>query len=508
MQAFRTSLLAATAAALITAGAKAQVDFLYTNISSSLGHYYDCIALHDGASSRPLAQETNLRTATGSVQKLKFRLVDGRPFVYWIDTISDDIWRATDRNKNGALDPSEFQQLFDFDAASNGQIDELQGTWWGSCGAGSGTTAGLWKFQDATNDGDFMDAGESTRVIAAPTFSFGTSPAYTASSDDIRAVGILPNGDVIWHEDDNRMWFRTTPAGVTSIFLVYKTTAVIAPAPPANPDFGTMLPAVAGQLDRVGVDTTNGTVYLAPNFTASEPYVFAARDQNNDGDVNDAGEVKLFFDGNSSTPAWGPIDDIECFGGAVWVSYEIDPANDPGSQFVGLRDLNNDGDAMDAGELTNMGRTAATDDPTAIGITVAPKGMLGSGCVNVDLRATANLSTAGGTLSYQLQDIPSALQNEKTAAFVFLSATGDAALPVPLPPYNCVMGLTPDVVFTTFAGFFSSAELTGRTAAITPSLPYPAGLPAGLKLFGAALCVRATDFQARGVSQTNLLVVQ
>ena len=39
-----------------------------------------------------------MRIATGSVRKQKLRIVGGKPYLYWIDTISDDIWRATDGN--------------------------------------------------------------------------------------------------------------------------------------------------------------------------------------------------------------------------------------------------------------------------------------------------------------------------------------------------------------------------------------------------------------------------
>jgi hypothetical protein len=506
---FRNPLML-PAALLLGTAATAQVDFLVTNIGSAAGNYRDVISLHDGTNIRPLAQETRARSGTGSVRKMKFRTDNGRPYLYWLDTISDDIWRATDRNKNGALDPSEFEQVYDFTAASEGQLDEMQGIWWSCIGAGSGTSVGLWKHQDGNADGDFADAGESTKLIAGPTFSFGTSPVYTASSDDMRAVAILPNGDVIWHEDDNQMWFRTTPAGATSVWLVYKTPAIITPLPPVNPDFGTALPAITSPMDRVGVNQANGDVFLAPNFsvTAGERYVFLARDKNSDGDVNDAGECTMFFDGVASTPKWGPVDDIEFFAGSVWVSYEIDTVADPGCQFVGLRDVNNDGDAMDPGELTNMGRTATTDDPTVIGISVAPKAVFAPGCVNLDLSNGSDLSTGGGTLSYALNDIPSTLWNDTTVAYTFFSVTGDATLPIPMPPYTCVIGLTPDIVFATFAGLFVTPVITTRSVATAASIPYPPGLPLGLKVYAASVAIRGTDFMVRGVSQTAYAVVK
>jgi hypothetical protein len=497
------------ALAALAGAATAQVDIVFSNISSTAGDYKDCNTLWSPSGQRPLTQETTVRTATGSVRKQKFRLVGSTPYLYWIDTISDDIWRATDGNGNGVLDPFEFQQVFDYDAASEGQIDERAGTWWSVVGAGSGTARGLWRFTDGNADGDFKDAGESTQVVAGPTFSFG---AYTGvSSDDARAVAVLPNGDAIWHEDDCGIWFRTTPAGATSIFLVYKTppTGTISPVPAANPDFGTALPAVPTSLDRVAVDPTTGTVYLAANFATNERFALIAKDGNSDGDVNDAGEVRMFFDGRSSTPAWGPIDDIEWYVGSLYASYEIDVSLDPGCQFVKLTDLNNNGNAMDAGELTAIGRTASTDDPTSIGITVVPAGTFGATCVNADLRNSVGIvSTGAGSVTFSAGDVPTALRNDNTLCLMVMSLSGGAGLTVPFPPtYKCRMGVTIDAFTVNTLGILVSPVVTTATVTVG-TLPYPSGVPIGTKLFFTGFFWRATDLHLRGVAQTGLIEVR
>ena len=73
----------------LLASATAQVDFLYTNISSTAGQYHDCITLWNGVANRPLAQETTVRTATGSARKAHYRVVGGKSYVYWLDVIPD-----------------------------------------------------------------------------------------------------------------------------------------------------------------------------------------------------------------------------------------------------------------------------------------------------------------------------------------------------------------------------------------------------------------------------------
>lgn len=499
--------------AALASSALAQVDVLYTNISSTAGNYRDAIVLWTANGQRPLAQETpsftGARSATGSVRKARYRVLGGVKYLYWHDTISDDIWRARDGNGNGVLDASEFEQVFDWDAASDGQLDERGGIWWATVAAGSGTARGVWKFQDLNNDGDFKDAGESAQVVVGPTFTFGGT---TASCDQGTSCAILPNGDLIWHETDARCWFRTTPAGATSIFLAYRTAAAgaITPQPALNPDIGTVLPSLsAAQFDRVAVDPVSGDVFFAANFSSTLPHVFIARDGNADGDVNDAGEMKFFLDGTLVTPAWGPVDDLDFLNGAVYVSYENAPggANIP-STFNELKDLNLDGDAQDPGELTVVGATPAGDDPTTIGITVVPAGTFGPSGINFDLRYSANLSTAGGSTVISYGDIPAALQNEGTSGYLLLSLTGDAALPVPLPPFNVVIGLTPDALFAISAGLFSAGPFTGATQAAGGTIVYPAGLPLGTKLYLSAIAIRASDFNIRGATGTAILEVK
>ena len=507
-------LLGAAAGVACAYGLAAQADILYTNISSTAGEYHDCITLWNGVANRPLAQESNPnnpRKATDSVRKMRHRVVGGKSYLYWHDIIPDQILRATDSNFNGVLDPAEFETLYSYGGGSDGSLDEHQGVWWGCLGAASVLTQyGLWKFTDLTNDGDFLDAGEATQMAKPPSIT--ATGGYTVSVGNPTACAVLPSGDCIWFERLSAVWYRTTPAGVHSVWLVYRTpTGGITPAPLPNPDFGTTLPAIPTDwFDRAAVDPATGTVYLAPNFSQSAGvnYVYRCRDLNVDGDVNDAGEINVFYNGVTSSPKWGPIDDIDWLQGAVYLSYEIDPALDPGSQFVRLQDLNADGDAMDAGELSSLGRTASTDDPTEIGVIAVPAGTFGSSCVNVDLRSSqAITSTAAGSVTFTLGDIPTSRWNENTRGYLLLSLTGAAPVPLPIAPFGCIVGITIDPMLTATLGAFFGGPITGATQAIG-TLPYPAGIPIGTKLYFSSFLLRMSDFNLRGASQTGILEVR
>ena len=197
-------------------------------------------------------------------------------FFYWLNTSpTNAIYRGADLNINGVVDGSEIMEVFAYDAASDGQIDAWAGKWWGSCASPTANDRGLWLFQDLNGDADWKDSGESTHVISGSTNAVGSA---TISTDDIRACAFMSNGDCIWHEDDARVWVRTTQAGVSSYFLVYTPTMVVSGAAPGvNPDFGAVIPSFTDRLDRVAVDRATDTVYLAVNFSSSAPFVLRCK---------------------------------------------------------------------------------------------------------------------------------------------------------------------------------------------------------------------------------------
>lgn len=93
----------------------------------------------------------------------------------------------------------------------------------------------------------------------------------------------------------------------------------------------------------------DGTTYAAD---VSTDQIYALLDANGDGDANDPGEIRVFFDGANASGL--PIPQVQGLTvdalGQVWVA--VNNASTPAGpdRILLLRDLNGDGDAQDAGE--------------------------------------------------------------------------------------------------------------------------------------------------------------
>lgn len=113
-----------------------------------------------------------------------------------------------------------------------------------------------------------------------------------------------------------------------------------------------------------------GTVYVGDVSTDA---IYAMRDQNGDGDANDAGEARIFFDTtNASGVAMQQSQGITVDAtGVVFVAVS-NPSGGIGDQIIRLRDLNADGDANDLGEanvfyaIPGSTGTAAFSIPTKV----------------------------------------------------------------------------------------------------------------------------------------------
>jgi hypothetical protein len=194
------------------------------------------------------------------------------------------------------------------------------------------------------------------------------------------------------------------------------------------------------------------------------------------------------------------IDDIEWLNGKLYVSNENPIPSGP-CQFVELVDSNNDGDAMDAGEQTVLGFTAANDDPTVIGITAVPSGFFGGpGCVNADLRNNGLLA-AGGTLTLTFADIPPAQQAATTLYVGGLSFSGDVGIPL---PGGCIIGLFPDALTTSTISFLMGVGAGTRSLAL-PGLPYPP-LPTGTTIYSAGFFIDLNTLAFTGVTHSAAIV--
>lgn len=504
----RTSLVCAPIALFLLApvGVAQAPDIIITNTSSTGGTYKDSITMISASGvQRPLAQHPNNGAGgTGFVNSQPLHLkLGGVDYLYWFDGNIDAVYRGTDANGNGVIDPTEFEMLWDRGALASGSLSSdtmrhhngqfiLSNDF-------SNPNKGVFILEDMNADNDFYDPGEAVEIINGGGGSTGATvvvSGVTTSSDDIEAADVLSDGDVIWCCDDDKIWFRWDSTTMTNaVFLNYdKTFSAASGLLPANPDFGVGLPIpgsvsmTSEDLDLVSVDRLTNSVYLAVNFEDDEPWIYKCLDGNSDGDANDAGEVTLFW--NGTLPVAGltkpAIDDLFWSGGSLYFSVEEDPGGGASQGHVlQLTDLNGDGDALDPGEQATLHTLAVGDDPTVFGLSIVPAGTFGSGCVRFGIDDNGLSSTAPAQWFFTFEDIPAAALTGTEMGLVVISVTGDG--PLSVGPPGRVIGL--DVDFFTSLGLwfmpaFSTGPITTSTVT-TPGVP-PIQLPPGFTFFYAA----------------------
>lgn len=505
--------------AVVASSVQAQVDLIWTNVSSVVpASYHDCVViLPAGGVQRPLAQETTAGSGvsstaplnTGSVINRPFhRQINGRNYLYFFDNIVDRLFRGWDENANSVIDPIEFEPLWDISATGNISPDSVQfhnGRIVLSNDAGSGTR-GVWLLEDLDGNGDYYGVGEATQIVnGGSAGSTMLVQGVVVSSDDIDGAALLGNGDVIFYEDDDEIIYRwDSTTGTINTWLRYQSLGATA-ALPGNADFGTILPPVSGDMDRITVHhaATPEIIYLAVDFNSSEPLVFTAQDFNADGDVNDSGEVGLFYDGSVAPTPTGATDDIYWFQGSLFLSHEDSASS---GSFIQLTDTDGNGQAMGVGEQTVLATLPPGDDPTMLGFLVVPAGTFGSNsCVAFDMVDTG-ISSAGNVLSFTLKDIPLSSQGVGLQGFVAASGTGGGN--VTIAP-GCVAGFTFDALttwqFTNAAAAFLTGPVGGSTAT-TPGFSVGPGAPVGLELFFTAALFDASGL-VTAVSQSRSITV-
>jgi hypothetical protein len=195
------------------------------------------------------------------------------------------------------------------------------------------------RFQDLNGDGDVQDAGEQI------VFYDSTSPGPDLSNN--QSVTIHPFDGSVWVADstldivlrleDKNGDGDANDAGEYSVF--YDNTGAVP-----------MSSVMALAFDDKGI------LFLLNSGTPDN--VIRLEDKNNDGDAIDAGEATVYFDNTAVTGPWlsSPADMVFFKGDLYIVDNTITPKN-----LVRIRDTNNDGDAQDAGEAVRW------TDPTGGG---------------------------------------------------------------------------------------------------------------------------------------------
>lgn len=346
---------------------------------------------------------------TPSIQGAEMRFEAGVPVIYWIDDNTDTVYRGVDSNYNGLIDAAEalaFRDSKTLDGNSNADSLALTAdgaVWWaGRYDGGSSPMRGAHRLFDLNGDGDAADAGESVTVVpdngtvfAPSAVTAGLVPVDTENFMRLTRSG---NGIVIWSgfsgsfsndfclyrfEDSNNDGDVNDPGEATNFMNPHAKN----PSLDRNADFASGLLRDLETVDTLGAPSGHARLaFLATLNEGGKDIVYAASDSsdtgnfafnangegvngliyrcedlNLDGDANDAGEVTLFFDGSSTS---GATNFPKIVGLAAWddTVYVGSLSND--TVIFALRDLNGDGDAMDFGELIDNGGSGLWDPNT------------------------------------------------------------------------------------------------------------------------------------------------
>ncbi|MFT4515129.1 MAG: hypothetical protein ACI89X_000897 [Planctomycetota bacterium] len=330
--------------------------------------------------------------------------------VYIGDSSTDSIVALQDLNGDGdANGPGEHRVFFDASNASGIVMATLGGLYVDALGrvfgavanSGSGGTDVILIFEDLNNDGDANDAGEARdyhTVPGAPATGDSIPTEVLAGPDlnlyyaEAGATGLVTKG--VYKLSDTNFDGDCNDAGERSLFW---DTSMLGPNAPFH--FG------------MAVDAT-GRFYVA-DHSANEQ-VWSAFDSNGDG-VIQPGEATLFYQTSAST--WWDIVIRE--DGTVILCEDQTP-----DRITQLRDLNNDGDAMDPGEATEI-----YDDTLASNPGLRPRG---AALMRAPLLTVNPPSVPFGQLTTFLAETSKPVE----LAAVFLS-TGLAG-PVSLAPYGSI----------------------------------------------------------------------
>jgi hypothetical protein len=328
-------------------------------------------------------------------------IVPGSPArLYWCSAVTEQILWAEDTDANGIIDASTEIRVF-YDLVGTGttheinfmDIDSAGRLWWTN---NAGTVEGLYRSVDSNADGDAEDAGETVAVLLESTrLTIANAPITGAPTVSVTALDSVtfdptwgPNGRLLLEEEDADFTMALedlnndgdfVDAGEAYIFSALYNAGIL--GLDVNPDVPGILPR-SNESFVVKVDASGATpVYYIVTGSACETgclsLVYRGIDNNTDGDINDAGEVRVFWDGSldstGAVPEYNFNVGIEVWNGKVYVNAEWDGVADEEHLFR-LDDNNNDGDANDAGELVVLWRLPA--DTTHYNPTVFPAGVL------------------------------------------------------------------------------------------------------------------------------------
>lgn len=326
---------------------------------------------------------------------VEVRSEGGVPTIYAVVDFPDGLYRGRDLNLDGTVSSSEVNFFFDSQAVYGQTMDPVgvtltaDGAVW--LASDFETIRGLWRLRDLNADGDAMDAGEFRHLVdgAAPHPVETGLGVVGINGDDMWRLARDGNGvviycgfstssladeDSIFRFEDKNLDGDVLDAGESKLWLNYTGKN---PALPKNPDFGTVLPTMQvpnlttpsepyyGRLNHVetrqngptkeyffGCDSSSTSIF-STSVTGDKinGLIFRGVDKNLDGDVNDATEVNVYYDGSADgpLPSFQRVDKIVGMAEDNGFLYLADAF---GARILRIKDNNADGDAMDPGEIS------------------------------------------------------------------------------------------------------------------------------------------------------------
>ena len=313
----------------------------------------------------------------------------GVPVVYAVVDFPEGIVRGADVDGNGTIGTGELTVFFDalipFGSMNpEGLTLTSDGAVWFSSNFES--FEGLWRLEDLNGDDDANDPGEFVRLIdgSFPLTVETDSGPVAINADDIWRIARDGNGvvgyngfssaslsdeDSIFRFEDKNGDGDVADAGEARLFLNYTGKN---PSLPVNPDFGTVLPTLQipnldnpatpyyARLNHVETRDNAGTTEYFFGTDSSSTSIFSTSVtgdlihglvfkgivNNSDGDVNDAGEVTVYYDGSFDGPL-GAVDALDKIVGMGEDDGWLYLADAIGGRVIRVKDLNGDGDALD-----------------------------------------------------------------------------------------------------------------------------------------------------------------
>lgn len=433
------------------------------------------------------------------------------------------IWRGADVNSDGRFTGAEVTLFYDFALQGKMGGDGLCVTADGAVWFSGGTVAfiteedkGLFRCADLNSDGDAMDAGETVQLIQGMGGSFlveTDAGAQSMNASNLRRLAEDGNGVIAYEDGLDEAAFRfedkngdgdLLDAGEARLFL---NATGKNPLLPKHPDWASgllrdLLVSVTnntyGRLSHVATRTESGTrmYYLACDSSNTSQFkqnhlgqginglIYRGIDLNLDGDINDSGEVILYYDGSTTSYTAFEIGKVVGLDGGPDGMYVGDYNGANRVHF--FQDLTSNGDANEPGEQLNNAWDSVTYlsapplalPPFVTDIAVAPTGAFpfgfaisGTACSQYGPlpRIRASGTPKIGTSSFVVR-VENGLPFIPALLYIGTSTTIWAGVPLPLD--LAVLGLPGCTLYQDLA--FSLPALLNASGVASKTLTIPA----------------------------------